>query len=223
MKHLFAKLLSVVGISRPDGKGQEVQTLDPSKILFSVPTIADDLGPVEKVDLPLPDNTFTLHEDDWCLVEFHSATHLHELKRMLTEYKAFEAKNRTSSGWKNVYVRRMERTPVIVGSGGLERLSSLLGTTADDAPVLHSTTALTGRVRQGFSMTLGGNIRLYGYVSNEGLPVLAASVGEHPDDHVLTSAFAKLHKEAGLILVDWKNQFILVGVSDGGQIEIWKP
>lgn len=84
--------------------------MDPSKILFSVPTISDDLGPVEKVELPLPDSTFTLHEDDWCLVEFYSVARLPELKRMLTEYKAFEAKNRTSSGWKNVYVRRRAYT-----------------------------------------------------------------------------------------------------------------
>lgn len=223
MKRLFATLLSAVGLSRPDAKGQEVQTMDPSKMLFSVPTISDDLGPVEKVELPLPDSTFTLHEDDWCLVEFYSVARLPELKRMLTEYKAFEAKNRTSSGWKNVYVRRIERTPVMVGSGALERLSSLLGTTAGDAPVLHSTTALTGRVVQGFSMALGGNIRLYGYAANEGLHVVAASVGEHPDDQMLTSAFAKLHKEEGLVLVDWKNQFILVGLSDGGHIDVWKP
>ncbi len=223
MKRVFATLLSAVGLSRPDAKGQDVQTIDPSKILYTVPTISDDLAPVEKVELPLADSAFTLHEDDWCQVEFFTTARLPELQRMLKEYKAFEAKNRTSSGWKNVYVRRIERSPVLAGGDGVERLGGLLKVNAGDAPVLHATASLTGRVTNGFSMSLGGNIWLYGYASNEGIPILAASVGEHPDDQVLTTAFAVLCREAGLVLVDWKQQLLLTGVDDRGKIEVWRP
>lgn len=223
MKRVFATLLSAIGLSRPDAKGQDLQTIDPSKILYTVPTISDDLAPVEKVELPLSDSAFTLHEDDWCQIEFFTAARLPELKRVLTEYKAFEAKNRTSSGWKNVYVRRVERSPVLGGSDALRRLEELMKSVAGDAPVLHATSSLTGRVVRGFSMSLGGNIWMYGYDSDQGLPVLAASVGQNPDDQVLTSAFALLHREAGLLLVDWKQQLVLVGVDARGQIEIWRP
>ncbi|MEO8066774.1 MAG: hypothetical protein ABI599_03680 [Flavobacteriales bacterium] len=223
MKRLFTTLLSVVGLSRPDARGQDIQTIDPSKILYTVPTISNDLSPVEKVDLPLPDSAFTLHEDDWCQVEFFTAERLPELQRMLKEYKTFESKNRTSSGWKNVYVRRIERLPVFTGEASPQRLGLLLKSTVGDAPILHATASLTGRVSNGFSMSLDGNIWLYGYTSDGGISVLAASVGEHPDDQVLTSVFATLHREAGLVLVDWKQQLLLVGVDGGGQIEVWQP
>lgn len=222
MKRVLATLLSAVGLSRPDTKGHEVQSIDPSKILFSVPTISDDLAPCEEVAPPLPDSAFTLHEDDWCKVEFYAASRMQELKRMLTEYKAFEAQNRTSSGWKNVFLRRVERSPVLEGGDALHRLEGFLGSKAGGAPVLHSTMSLTGQVVGGFTISLGGNIVLYGCTSSEGIPVLAASVGEHPDDQVLTQAFALLHNETGLILVDWINQFMLVGVDGGGQLEVWR-
>lgn len=220
MKQFFA---AVFGGLRSEEKGKSVQTIDPNTIRYTVPTISDDLAPMEQVQVPLPEGAFTLHEDDWCQVEFFAAARLPELQRMLNEYRAFESKNRASYGWNNVYVRRIERSPVLGGGDALERLGGLLNSNAGDAPVLHATASLTGRVTNGFSMSLGGNIWLYGYASNEGIPVLAASVGEHPDDQVLTTAFAVLYREAGLVLVDWKQQLVLVGVDGNGQIEVWRP
>jgi hypothetical protein len=120
-------------------------------------------------------------------------------------------------------VRRVERSSVLGGVDALQRLEGLMKSNSGDAPVLHSTSSLTGRVAHGFSMSLGGNIWMYGYASDQGLPVLAASVGQNPDDQLLVSAFTKLHREARLILVDWKQQLVLVGVDASGQIEVWRP
>lgn len=223
MKGVFDKLLSAVGLSRSVANGQDIQTIDPSKILYTVPTISDDLAPLEKVELPLASSALVLHEDDWCQVEFFTAARLPELKRTLTEYKAFEARSRTSSAWKNVYVRRIERTPVLAGEDPRKRLSVLVKADLGAAPILYVSDSITGQVVHGFSMSLGGNIWLYGYVSAEGIPVLAASVGSDPDDQVLVSAFAQLRREAGLVLVDWKQQLVLVGVDASGTIEIWRP
>lgn len=64
---------------------------------------------------------------------------------------------------------------------------------------------------------------LYGYVTDLGIPVLGANVGENPDDFKLTDAFMKLNANAGLILVDWRAQVVLVSVNKSGQIDIWRP
>lgn len=223
MKRLFALIRSVVGFSRLDAKGQDSQTIDPNKILFTIPTLSDDLAPVEQVQLPIPDSAFTMHEDDWCQVEFFPKARLPQLHRMLKEYKSFERINRSSFGWKNVYVRRIERVPVLSGEQALTRLGSMFSSTVGQAPILHATTSLTGQVTNGFTMPLGGNIWLYGFVSDEEVPVLAALVGEHPDDAVLTAALCKLSHAEGLVLVDWKQQLVLTGVYSAGMVEVWRP
>ena len=91
------------------------------------------------------------------------------------------------------------------------------------APLLHTSNAISGRVKNGFSFGLAGNISLYGYVTPQGIPVLGAILGDNADQSELTRVFAKLHLSHGLILVDWQSQLMLVTVSDSQQIEIWKP
>ena len=101
------------------------------------------------------------------------------------EYKAFESANRMSPGWKDVYVRHITRVPELVGKDALQVLVELLGLKVNEPPVLQSAGGLTGRVINGFTVFLEGNITLYGYITDDGLPVLGAAVGQDPDDQVL--------------------------------------
>ncbi len=199
--------------------------------MFTVPTISNDLAPVEPVtSKPNPEQP-AFHEDDWCQVEFYPRSYLPELQRMLQEYKTFELANRqktTIQGkdywvWRNTYVRKVVRNPLIAGSAPLPQLESTLGAKAGPAPVLYSSGALTGRVREGFTLPLGGNVILYGYQNSGQIPVLGALVGNNPDNQVLTKAFEKLHAAYGLVLVDWRSQFILVSSSEGGKLDLWSP
>jgi len=202
-----------------------VKTVDPNAILFSMPTMSSDRPQLEKVEGKPTDADFVLHEDDWRQIEFLPRDHLSEVKRTLTELKAFDEANRAQYGWHNIYVRRISETTVIGGgSKALQHLESVLGAKAGPAPILHySTSAITGRVRNGFSLPLGGNITLYGYVSEEGIPVLGASVGSNPDGHKLTDAFTKLNSSDGLLLVDWSAQLVLELVGSDGKILAWQP
>lgn len=60
--------------------------VDPNSILFSVPTLSNDLAPLDPV--------FAFHEDEWSQVEFFTNGQLAMVQRMLEEYKLFEAANR---------------------------------------------------------------------------------------------------------------------------------
>jgi hypothetical protein len=197
--------------------------MDPKAILFTLPTISNDLAPLEPVEDELRRSDFAFHEDDWSQVEFFPKGQFVTVQRALREYKSFEIANRAKYGWRNIYVREIDRAAVIVGSRALSRLEATLGWKAGPAPLLLSSTSITGRVKDGFSLALGGSVTLYGYATPAGIPVLGALVGDNPDHHTLIDAFIKLNAAEGLLLVDWRQQTALVSVRSDGKIEAWRP
>jgi len=58
---------------------------------------------------------------------------------------------------------------------------------------------------------------------NDDVPVIGASLGPDPDDQALVRAFTRLNAALGLVLVDWKQQFILLDTSPNGKIKVWQP
>ncbi|WP_242109350.1 hypothetical protein [Luteimonas aquatica] len=223
MKKILASLMGRKTKDAAAPEGQTPQSLDPSTLLFSMPTISNDLAPVEPLQAPPQEADFVLHEDEWAQVEFFPGTKLADVQGMLVEYKAFEAEHRERHGWRNAYLRRIDRVPVLDGARALERLQRVLDATAGAAPILFSSGAGIGRVMDGFSLPLGGNVALYGYLAAEGIPVLAAALGENPDNGRLVDAFAKLHASDGLILVDWRQQLALTGLAQDGSLQAFRP
>jgi hypothetical protein len=56
-----------------------------------VPTISNDLAPLERLENEPHPTDFVFHEDEWSQVEVCPKSRLVEVQRMLKEYKAFEA------------------------------------------------------------------------------------------------------------------------------------
>lgn len=190
------------------------------RILFSIPTLSDDIAALEPLQRQPAESDLIFHEDDWAQLEFLPRERLVDVQRMLMEFKAFERAHRVPSGWTEVYIRRLQRAPVLPD---LDQLEQVLATRAGPAPLLHASSGISGAVAHGFSIPLGGNIHLYGYTEGKAIPVLGASVGRDPDDLKLTEAFMKLSASHGLILVDWRGQLVLTGVASSGQIDAWRP
>lgn len=224
MKRLLTSLLTLTGITGSAQPAPVIQSLDPKAILFSVPTLSNDIAALEKMERTPDATDLVFHEDDWTQVEFIPKSLLPEIQRMLKEYKAFEQANRVpGSGWRNVYVRKIQRQPLVADPQPVQQLEKTLGAKAGGVLVLYSTGTTGGRVKDGFVLPLGGNVTLYGYTTNEGIPVLGANVGQNPDDIKLVQAFTKLNSSAGLVLVDWRAQMLLVSTKESGQIEVWRP
>ena len=192
-------------------------------ILFTTPTLSNDIAELEPVSQPPKNSDFSFHEDEWSQIEFFPKTQLAKVQQLLKEFKPFEEENRTQYGWRKVYVRRIQRLPVITGAQSVEQLEKLLNARVGSAPLLFSSGAVTGRVKNGFSLSLEGNITLYGYSDAGGIPVLGVIVGENPDNSKLTDAFMKLNLSHGLILVDWRSQIVWVSVNQSDPVEIWRP
>ena len=61
-------------------------TIDVKLILFSTPTLSEDIAPLEPVDHPAGDAEFRFHEDEWSQIEFFPKARLEEVQRLLKEY-----------------------------------------------------------------------------------------------------------------------------------------
>lgn len=224
MKRLLTSLLALAGVSSSAQPAPAAQSIDPKTILFSVPTLSNDIAALEKMERAPAATDLVFHEDDWSQVEFLPKSLLPEIQRMLKEYKAFEQANRVpSGGWRNVYVRKIQRQPLVADPQPVQQLETILGAKVGGTLLLYSTDTTGGRVKDGFVLPLGGNVTLYGYTANDSIPVLGASVGQNPDDTKLTQAFTKPNSSAGLVLVDWRAQMVLVSTTESGQIEVWSP
>lgn len=220
MRKLLAAASAFFGLASA-AQATDVRMMNPNDILMTIPTMSEDLAALENAG-PVGDADLVFHEDDWTQVEFYDRARLEEIKAKLSEFKIFEQANRQTHGWKNLYVRKIARTAVITGPDPVARLASALGTKQGAAPVITSAGHVTGRVRNGFTLPLGGNVTLYGYTQDDRIPVLAAFVDAGADSLKLTEAFMKLGEAERLILVDWRAQMILVGAKDG-KIDVWQP
>ena len=195
--------------------------VDPNDILFSIPTLSNELAPLLPVTEQPTEADFFLHEDDWEQMEFFSADRADEVQAVLSEYHLFEAAHRAESGWRKAYLRTLARSTVLPLS--VSELAAALGGSIGPAPLLHYANTLSGQVQDGFSLALGGNVSLYGFSDAEGIPVLGVSMGPEADNARLIAAFVQLHASHGLILVDWRSQMLLRAANAAGQLDIWRP
>lgn len=221
MKKIFTAILGALGATSAhvDAEPSKVVSVPAESIRFSMPTIAMD-----SIEFDMPtEGSFNgapqFHEDDWAQLEFFPGARLSEVQKLLKELKSFEAESRTQYGWKQIYRREISRTSIGLTSAdlGLELNAKIL-----PAPILTTSSQPLGQVRHGYSLELGKNAYLYGLQGNGQITVLGVSL-QGADDMLLSNAFLQLNQRHGLILVDWRQQFVLTSVSSNGQFELWRP
>jgi hypothetical protein len=191
--------------------------------VFSIPTLSSDVAELESVASLKSSDDFQFHEDEWSQVEFLPASQFEHVRHILTEYVHFEQEQRTDSGWREAYIRQLARVPVIGGNGALAWLEAQLGVPALPAPLLISGSRIQGRVKNGFSLALGGEVTLYGHQNEFGIQMLGVHLASGADKSALSAAFATLNSSIGLILVDWCAPFVMVSRDASSQAKLWKP
>jgi len=218
VKKLFASILAAVGISANAQPKPEM--IDVNSILYSMPTISGDsiefIVPTKESFEGAPE----FHEDEWCQLEFFPKSQFEAIQSKLTEYKAFEQKNRVSSGWKNIYVRNIKRGEFALT---IKELSAIEEAALHPAPLLTTVSRPLGQVKNGFSVSIGEGALLYGIAEDGVIKSLAASVYSDAGNNALTSAYMFLNKQEELLIVDWRGQMIIMGSSADGKLEVWRP
>ena len=218
MKKIFASILAAVGISANAQAHSEM--VDVNSIIYSTPTISGD-----EIEYVVPtkesfDGAPEFHEDEWGQLEFFPKSQLKTIQEKLIEYKSFEQRNRVSSGWKNVYVRNIQRSAF---ASTIDDLVALEGSAMHPAPLLTTASRPLGQVKNGFSVSIGDGALLYGVVEDGEIKSLAASVYSDAGNNALTNAYMFLDKKEELIIVDWRGQMIIMGSSSDGRLEVWRP
>lgn len=217
MKKLLASLLTAIGATSVSHATPRVETVDINLLRYSMPTVAGD-----SIEYVVPTQASfrgapQFHEDEWAQLEFFHKSRLTEIQRILSDYKPFEKANRTQHGWNKIYSRQIVRKQVLPSDASLNEIGTRL-----PAPILGTSSKPLGQVKNGFSIKLGEGAHLYGLSDSKGISVLAAHLAG-ADDMLLTKAFTILSKKHGLILVDWRQQLILVSVVPTGEIDFWRP
>ncbi len=223
MKKMLSSLLSRLGLAKTSRSDEQVQWIDPSKLIYSISTISNDLPPLEPLTDQPASTDFVVYEDNWSQIEFFPRTRLDEIKAMLRDYMAHEAEHRLELGWRQVYVRKIPRHAVLDRPHPIDHLTEVLGTKVGSGPIVVSSGEISGRVVGGFTFDLGTHATIYGQASLHGVLVLGASIDQGADSQALTQAFIKLNHSDGLILVDWLQQFVLVSVESSESLQIWRP
>jgi len=197
------------------------KTMDTGSIRYSMPTIAaDDIAfvvPTEATFQGAPQ----FHEDEWCQIEFLPAGALDELQTTLAAYKVFEQAHRLQHGWSEIFVRKLERTPLIEGTDAVRKLADLFGTMPVNSPILTTTSRPLGQVDGGFALMPSSDVLLYGLADERGILALGAMVDG--DDMQLSQVFLQLHSSFRLLLVDWRQQLALCSVGADGNFGVWRP
>lgn len=221
MEKLFASLFPRrAALAWPESRGAET---DVGAMLFSTPTLSNDVAELESLANGMSSDDILLHEDEWSQLEFLPASQFEHVRHILTEYVGFERLQRCGSGWNEAYIRQLSRVPVISGEAALAWLEGLFGSRVRRAPLLFADGCVQGRIRNGFSLPLGGNVALYGHMNDESIIMLGAHLGPMADSSVLASAFATLNANIGLILVDWRGQFVMVSKQEQAGALVWRP
>lgn len=178
---------------------QRVMMMDPKAILFSLPTISNELPACEPVDAA---PGLVLLEDDWRQIELITEGCSAKAEECLAHVKRIYRDHRQPSGaFDALHVRREVPEPLHGAEIALRALVAQLARGADMGGVLvHG----QGRVRDGFALQLPGGVSVYGLAPEGRVQVLGLVL---PDDADAAGAEATaltgLMKEHHLILVDW--------------------
>ncbi len=176
-----------------------VETVDPNTILFSLPTISEDLG--ESVGSSLPtDDYFQITEDDWRQTEFVAAS----FRSAIVEELADIDRVRLSAhgGYEEIHVRKRVPEPLLFEKLTLDRVRTLMP--SDKVFKGVSFARQKGSIPESFSWTCSG-MQVWGVADDEGAIALLClyflSAGELSGQQI--ERIASMANACGLIFVDW--------------------
>lgn len=166
---------------------RKVDKIDPSKILFSLPTVEDALPPMREPD---SSSAYEIHEDDWRQRDFVSRQFTPEIDAELVEIRRVWAE-RDGPGFKRAHVRAKVRAPLRDVGLTLVDVREALGGVGELGLAVGD-----GLVIDGFAFPLPGGAA-YGRVADG----LVEALGLHGDAE--PGGLRELANQRALVLVDW--------------------
>lgn len=185
---------------------ERIQFMRPQDLLFTLPTICDEIPHIADGTTKRGKRLLELHEDDWRQIELISNVHQQiidaEFADIARIFKEHSVNNGQFLAFKNVHVRQRIREPLPNGLT-LAALKSLLPEqheTLDGVAYLQSDGLLTN----GFAFGLG-ELSIYGQQVDGRVAVLGIQRGEGAVQDIagITTCLARIMFDHQLSLVDW--------------------
>jgi hypothetical protein len=182
----------------------KVEKIDPSEILFSLPTVAGDaLPPIGRGTSKLGTDAIEIHEDDWRQIEWLPTSIADLIERELKSVMAIHEKERQEIGFAKCHLR--PSLPNLSPDRTI-RLSHLREALGPNATWLRGfgIQGIAGIAANSFAVRLLSSIELFGIVDEDKIRSIcfantAANNIPEPDVQNLAK-FAAAHD---LLLVDW--------------------
>ena len=181
----------------------EVKHVDPKTILFSLPTISNEMASVEEGSSKLNRKTLELLEDDWRQIEFVSATLDAVVERNLDAIREIYANQRVESGaFKSLHVREGLSQPLQDNQFSKTDLAQCIGPSAVGLDGI-SFSSIAGLVSGGFAFSISDVLYVYGTEADGRVNVLGLYRKQGAITEEMTPTLSDMAKNKNLRLVDW--------------------
>ncbi|AHG22918.1 hypothetical protein Z042_19295 [Chania multitudinisentens RB-25] len=179
---------------------QEIFDIDPTKLLFSLPTISNDLAMVEAVSSL--ENVLVLREDDWRQFEFLSFSLNELVQQEVQDILAIYHTQREAAGFKQVHVRKRIAEPLPGVALPLESLAHLFNIEKRFSGVAFNNAAAT--IVNGFARQTGSGWIFWGQTdAQNNLVVLCLLPPHDADAAIMAKKIDDFVLANDLLLVDW--------------------
>lgn len=198
-----AQEFRATGQLRLDMREMQTATVEPKDILYSLPTISNELPDLEEGSTKLGKQVLEMHEDDWRQIELVALTLEASIENDLRDVARIHQKHRQSAGFDAIHIRKEVPSPLQGTWLTLDELRSYLGKTASWFDGV-SFQGVAGLVAGGFAVKLASGLTVYGLHWGGRVQVLALrppkGVTGAEADMRLVAGLATRHQ---LCLVDW--------------------
>ncbi len=178
----------------------EIKNIDPNELLYSLPTISNDIAGVE--DARSLENITVLREDDWRQFEFVGKEHEDSIEDEFTSISEIYKNHRDGMGFKELHVRKMITAPLGKSNLTLEILKSSFTIDKVYSGVAFNNAAAT--IVGGFSLYTKSGWLLWGQVDNSGT-ILALNLSQTKESDInnISKEIDSFTEKHSLYLVYW--------------------
>lgn len=176
---------------------------NPKEMLFSLPSICDEIPATADGSTKIGKSTFEIHEDDWRQNEFVVRKHDELIERELAQIRAIHETKRSGPGFKKLHVRVEIKRPLDTAVLSLDDLQTRLGLSTKRYDGI-SYRGMAGLLKDGFALQTASKIVLFGVQNQkriEALCVDARSTSNGREQDV--QSLVALANDLCLDLVAW--------------------
>lgn len=182
----------------------EITQIDPNELLYSLPTISNDIAGVENTESL--ENVAVFREDDWRQFEFVMSSYEPTIDEELGHIKNIYESHREGVGFKKLHLREKIVTPLEDSSLTLSLIEESFDIVKKYNGVAFNNAAAT--IVGGFALQTKSGWLLWGQASESG-NVLALNVSQTRESNIagISDKIDKFTEKHSLYLIDWPRLF----------------